>query len=220
MFKNSLKFIVTPLNLPLVERNGLLYECSEKFRMNSNKDLCDVWLIYKSIKTNDTWNMSISRRVKVGSLNASLFDSFQMNDTKTVWKYAFDNEFIKNNGGKIHSDVKYIIECSDDIKKNGSKNLLIDKNHVTVILESRYFIPIKIKSILSNLFYISGSQLQKLQKDGLISANFSAVMGKKQIVEVSKSIINSLKLGISVESNIQSDPNGLGYRTTIQKNWP
>ena len=58
---------VIPLDLPTISKKCSAcknneFECSKKFRVNSNKKLSDVWLIYKCTSCNSTWNMNVISR--------------------------------------------------------------------------------------------------------------------------------------------------------------
>lgn len=58
-------FELFPISTPILIRNNERFVCLEKFRINSQKSLSDVWLVYKSKKNNATWNMTILSRVNL-----------------------------------------------------------------------------------------------------------------------------------------------------------
>lgn len=84
--------------------------CSEKFRINSNKKLSDVWLIYKCLYCENTWKMKILSRKNLSQLDQELFRGFQENNAALAWKYAFDKSIAKNNKVRLSHHISIEIE--------------------------------------------------------------------------------------------------------------
>lgn len=102
---------VVAKNTPLLKkicpkcRSDRFY-CSDKFRINFNKKNIDIWLIYRCIKCESTYNLTISSRIKPGSISQKLLREFQENNTALAWKYAFSREIRRKN--KVESDFQSV----------------------------------------------------------------------------------------------------------------
>ena len=76
------------------------FTSSGLFRVNANRKNLDVWLIYKCIKCNTTWNLTILSRITTGSIPQDLLDGFHENDIELAKHYASDVTLIKRNGAE------------------------------------------------------------------------------------------------------------------------
>ena len=81
-------------NTPTLKRkcnhcNSNRFYCSNKFRMNAQKRNIDVWLIYRCVECDSTYNLTILSRTKPELIKKDLFSKFSENDEKLSWEYAF-----------------------------------------------------------------------------------------------------------------------------------
>jgi hypothetical protein len=160
-------FEVLPHEMPKIIRNNQKYTCSGKFRVNSNKSLSDVWLIYKSDRDNSTLNISIITRANLSKeIDAGLFDDFTHNSDEAAWKYAFDQNIMKKNNVEIDSVVPYNIEGPkiDEI-------LAANKSMVFAHVKCKYFMKLKVKDVLKNIFYFNKNQMQELIDFEILNLN-------------------------------------------------
>lgn len=74
------------------------FECSGCFRVNAQKRLLDVWLIYKCPECDDTWNLPVLSRVPPQMVPAALLDGFHRNDAALARRYALDGELMRRGG--------------------------------------------------------------------------------------------------------------------------
>ncbi len=178
-------FNVVPLSTPKLIRNNEYYVCTEKFRINSNKNLSDVWLIYKSEKDNSTWKMTILTRVdlsrRVDKELKELYGSFLSNEKKVAWEYAFDPEIVRQSGATIDSALNYEVYGPTIEELLGSA-----KEIITVLVSSQYFCSVKIKQILCSVLRLTGNQLNKFFERGcfLIKVKLNNKLGKRCFFEV------------------------------------
>ena len=98
------------------------FYCSEKFRMNTQKKNIDVWLIYRCIKCDNTYNMAIFSRIKPELINKDLFNKFFENNTEIAWEYAFSRVTSRKNNVELDfGSVEYDVQCNnisvEDISK-------------------------------------------------------------------------------------------------------
>jgi len=118
-YLNKYQWELIPENLPMVKRScpkcneKTNYINSEKFRINANKNIIDVWLIYKCEKCKSTWNMTIYERVKPCNISKTEYDKFLSNDRELAREYAFDSSIYSKNKPIAKEYIK-----SDDILRN------------------------------------------------------------------------------------------------------
>lgn len=77
------------------------YICSGEFRVNAQKKALDIWLIYKCVHCNTTWNSTIYSRVSAQKLGAALLEKFHSNDKNLAAKYAMDISLLQRNGATL-----------------------------------------------------------------------------------------------------------------------
>lgn len=68
--------------------------------MHKKKTL-DIWLIYKCVHCNTTWNSTIYSRVSAQKLGAALLEKFHNNDKNLAAKYAMDISLLQRNGATL-----------------------------------------------------------------------------------------------------------------------
>lgn len=56
------------------------FASSGKFRVNAQKKLIDIWLIYRCLACDQTWNHAIHERTSVRALPPDAFDAYMRND--------------------------------------------------------------------------------------------------------------------------------------------
>jgi len=64
------------------------FECSGKFRVNASGKRLDVWLIYRCVRCNTTWNREILARVKPGRIGKEPYQAFLDNDFELAMRYT------------------------------------------------------------------------------------------------------------------------------------
>ncbi|WP_228406965.1 DUF1062 domain-containing protein [Chryseobacterium sp. MYb7] len=87
-------------NTPLLKKkcsqcNSERFQCSDKFRLNAQKKNIDIWLIYRCIKCNNTYNMTVFSRIRTESISKEMFNKLSENNKEIAWEYAFSQELIK-----------------------------------------------------------------------------------------------------------------------------
>jgi hypothetical protein len=66
------------------------FACSDTFRVNANQRKIDVWLIYRCVDCDCTWNRTIFTRSTPEEIGLVLYRHFQDNHRETAWHYTFD----------------------------------------------------------------------------------------------------------------------------------
>jgi hypothetical protein len=81
------------------------FACSDKFRLNANQQKVDVWLIYRCVDCDKTWNYTLFTRCTPQHIGSTLYQKFQQNDQDTAWAYAFDRARLQRLGGRVDAAV-------------------------------------------------------------------------------------------------------------------
>ena len=77
------------------------YRSSGLFRLNAQKKALDIWLIYKCIHCDTTWNEEIYSRIRPQSLPPELLNRFQCNEETLAFQYASDAERLRRAGAEL-----------------------------------------------------------------------------------------------------------------------
>lgn len=152
------------------------FYCSDKFRMNAQKRNIDVWLIYRCIECDSTYNLTILSRTKPEQINKELFQQFTMNDNALAWEYAFSSETGRKNSVELdYSSVEYeilhdkisiqdILSCAHEI--------------ITFRIYTSFEFRLKLAAVIRYCLGLSASQFNHL-----IEANAIFMPGGNQIMK-------------------------------------
>ena len=83
------------------------YCCSDKFRVNANGKRIDVWLIYRCIDCDNSWNFGIFERRNRRDIEPTLLAALESNDPALARRHAFDVLALRSRVGRVEefSDV-------------------------------------------------------------------------------------------------------------------
>ena len=165
-------FIIIPKSSPQIIRRCARCEAnrfasSNKFRINANKKILDVWLIFKCIACDYTLNVSIFSRKSTKKIDRILLERFHKNDSELAWQYAFDPTYIERNmivDWGIEFDIlsqKRILDDCEFVKDDRDIAEIISLH-----LKSHYFLKISIVTVLRKILNLSRSTLEKMQLKG------------------------------------------------------
>ena len=184
-------------NTPLLKRkcshcyNDRFY-CSEKFRMNSQKRNIDVWLIYRCIKCDNTYNLTILSRTKPELINKELFRLFSENDVSTAWEYAFSAEMGRKNNVELdYKCVEYEI-LHDGISLKDILNM--DNEIITFRIKTSFEFDLKLSSVIRMCLELSANQLDRMMETGAISTPENRSLKKLKVKDGDTVLINKEKL--------------------------
>ena len=170
---------IIPKNTPMVIKHcskcnkKMNFYCSEKFRLNSNQQRVDIWLIYKCTKCDTTWKLSLMRGIKPNDMTPELFDRLTNNDKELAWKYAFDRHLLKQSGCAIdYSCVAYYVDGFDP------QDLELP---MCVHVQSQHFFDLKLSSFLAEQLGTSVSTIRKLAEKNLITTSLDCDIMKYRI---------------------------------------
>lgn len=75
-----------------------IFDCSERFRANSNGKLLDIWLVYRCRSCDATKNLTVVERRPVSKVPRALLDAAQRNDAAVARALARDTALVRRNG--------------------------------------------------------------------------------------------------------------------------
>lgn len=136
------------------------YICSGEFRVNAQQKSLDIWLIYKCVHCNTTWNSAIYSRVSPQQIGTDLLERFHANDETLATRYAMDIPLLQRNGAKIQMPAYQVV--GEDVS-------LTEEVHIKI--QSRYFLPLKISSILRTKLGISQREFDQLLLNNKIQSS-------------------------------------------------
>ncbi len=158
-----------PENLPKVKRNcpkcneKSHYICSEKFRVNANKNNLDIWLIYQCEKCKSTWNMTIYERIKPSDINKYEYEKFLSNDKELAREYAFNlSVYSKNKAEVILEEVNY------KLIERKLEAYYIKENELVIEILCKYPIEMRLDKLLSDKLELSRSKIKDMHRKGVI----------------------------------------------------
>lgn len=136
------------------------FYCSDKFRMNSQRKNTDVWLIYRCMECDSTYNLTILSRTNPAQIKKELFLKFSENNEITAREYAFSSEIARKNNVELdYSSVEYEIlhdkVSIDDI-------LSSDKEIITFKVQTTFEFDLKLSSVIRMCLGLSASQLNQM----------------------------------------------------------
>ncbi|MGH1516644.1 DUF1062 domain-containing protein [Chryseobacterium sp. JK1] len=136
------------------------FQCSDKFRLNTQKKNMDIWLIYRCVHCQNRYNMTLFSRIRTEKIDKDLFNKMSENDTMTAWEYAFSHEIRRKNNVEADLEtVDYEVIC-DGI----SVEDLPDSDHemLTIVIKSPFDFHLKISSVVRIGLKLSSGKLNRL----------------------------------------------------------
>jgi hypothetical protein len=156
------------------------FYCSEKFRVNANQKIVDIWLIYNCIHCEGTWNYPILSRVNINKIDSMLIQKFMNNDKETVWYYAFQINKLRKLCNDVNTDIRY------ELRKEKLDPL---SNEVTIRLCYKYDFGLRIDKLIAEIVGISRSKVNKFSQNGSILLNPNINMKSKVIDNLQITVI-------------------------------
>lgn len=168
---------VSPNNTPLLKKScshcdSKQFYCSEKFRINAQKKNVDVWLIYRCVKCDSTYNLTIFSRTRPTAIDSILFNKFQNNNTELAWKYAFSEEMRKKN--KVEADLTTVSYTLQYDQISSDELLSLNERILTFEVDYPFDFQLRLSSLIRTCLNLSSRQL-----DQLITQEAITVAGKK-----------------------------------------
>ena len=157
---------VVPLHTPRVLRHcakcGRVrrFASSDRFRLNAQQVTVDVWLVYKCVECECTWNCAIIERCPVRNIDPGTYGLFERNDKELAWSCAFDYRLLSGAGVQVDMTFEVSVESSEvglDDHVGGPR---------MIVIESRYPGIIRLDRLLAQQLRISRTFIQELVEGG------------------------------------------------------
>ncbi len=152
-------------NTPLLKKkcnhcNSERFHCSDKFRLNAQKKNIDIWLIYRCVKCNNTYNMTVFSRIRTESISKEIFNKFSENNTGIAWEYAFSHELKRKNN--VEADWESV-EYEMVYDKLLVENLInMDDEMISFQMQFSFDFNLRISTVIRTCLGISSSKLNLL----------------------------------------------------------
>lgn len=165
---NLFTYEIIAKETPYIKRNcskcktNTEFYCSEKFRVNANQKIVDIWLIYNCTLCEGTWNYPILSRVNINKIDSMLIQKFMNNDKETIWYYAFQINKLRKLCNDVITDIRY------ELRKEKLDSRF---NEVTIRLCYKYDFGLRIDKLIAEILGISRSKVNKLSQNGTILLN-------------------------------------------------
>lgn len=172
--------------------NSDRFYCSNKFRMNAQKKNIDVWLIYRCVECDSTYNLTILSRTKPELIKKDLFTKFSGNDENLAWQYAFSAETARKNSVELDvSSVEYEIRHEN---LSISDILEEDEEMIAFKVQTRYEFGLKLSSVIRVCLGLSANQLARMIEAGVIFTREGYPLKKHKARDGDVILINKEKL--------------------------
>lgn len=157
---------VVPLETPRILRHcakcGRMrrFASSDKFRLNAQQRKVDVWLIYKCLECESTWNCTILSRRAVKEIDPAQYLRFQLNDRELAWSYAFDLSLLSQLGVQVDEAVRIqVVRSGEALPGHGQQGK-------TIHLELAHPGIIRLDRLLAEQLQVSRSCLRRWVDNG------------------------------------------------------
>ncbi|RUU53104.1 DUF1062 domain-containing protein [Mesorhizobium sp. M2C.T.Ca.TU.002.02.1.1] len=139
------------------------YRCGEKFRVNANGKRIDVWLIYRCVDCDNSWNFTILERRNRRDIEPALLTALECNDPALVRRFAFDAAALRNRAGRVEEFADITVHKEPPAGEPG---------HATALwLELRLegTTPLRLDRLLAGELGLPRSRLQALEGRGRLT---------------------------------------------------
>ena len=136
-----------------------VFICSGQFRVNAQRRCLDIWLIYKCLSCDTTWNATIYSRVSPQSLPTDLLDDFYKSNEELVEHYAMTGDFLRGNGVEVGLPSYSVV----------GNNFSLDET-VELEIKSKYSCSMKVSSIVREKLNLSQKKYLQLILNGRIKS--------------------------------------------------
>jgi hypothetical protein len=138
------------------------YRCSGKFRVNANGKRIDVWLIYRCVTCDNSWNFGIFERSNRRDIEPTLLQALESNDPGLARRHAFDIVALRNQVGRVEEFPDVAVH----------KRLLGGAGEEAAVLELQLGLEmptsLRLDRLLANELGIARSRLQALEERRLL----------------------------------------------------
>jgi hypothetical protein len=98
---------ILPLRTPHIVRacprcgGARSFASSDRFRVNASGRKLDVWLIYRCVVCDFTWNLTVVERATPETIGAAQLAAYHRDDADLAWSCAFDAALLRRAGARL-----------------------------------------------------------------------------------------------------------------------
>jgi hypothetical protein len=183
------RWLVKPLSCPRVVRYcsgcgvAKAYICSERFRINAQKKIVDVWLKYRCIDCGDTWKLPLLERQAIAGLDKNLYAAFVNHDPALVSRYACDIAQLRQHALQVDADIEFAVERS--VEREYDIGCV---EGVLIVFDVPFQCEMRIDRLLSAELGVSRATVQRWGERGALR------LSNDESVVLSKPVRNGLQL--------------------------
>lgn len=173
-FIKKITWEVLPIEAPLYIKkcskckDSNQFYCSNKFRMNNQKKNSDVWLIYKCVECDHTFNITIHSRTKPHLIGENIFGKYINNDPDEALRLSLDADIINKNHIRVdYSSVRYEIKTSHEMTLN--EMIFLDEDQIEINISYPFNLNLKLSKIIRERLDISLSELSHMVEENILS---------------------------------------------------
>jgi len=146
------------------------FYCSNKFRMNNQKKNSDVWLIYKCLECDNTFNITIHSRIKPHLIEKDIYEKYMNNDVDMALGLSLDTDIISKNHIQVdYGSVKYEINVSQDITLNDM--IFLDEDMIRICISYPFNLNVKLSRVIRERLNLSLNELSYMIEENILSIN-------------------------------------------------
>lgn len=134
--------------------------CSNLFRVNAQRRYLDIWLIYKCVNCDTTWNAGVYSRISPQTLPGELLERFYCNDEVLAEEYAMNMEFLNKNGVEVLLPEYSVVGERFSVGEAEEETELEIKNESAL--------PVKVSAVVRNKLGLSQKAYLELISEGRI----------------------------------------------------
>jgi hypothetical protein len=138
------------------------YCCSGKFRVNANGKRIDVWLIYRCIDCDNSWNFGILERCNRRDIEPARLAALENNDPALARRHAFDVVALRSRAGRVEEFAEVAVHKQrlGDARENATA--------LELYLGLEMPTSLRLDRLLASELGISRSRLQALEERRLL----------------------------------------------------
>ncbi|MGE8555496.1 MAG: DUF1062 domain-containing protein [Chryseobacterium jejuense] len=193
-------WVVKAQNTPLLKKkcnhcDSERFYCSDKFRLNAQKKNIDIWLIYRCVKCNTRYNMTIFSRIRTESISKEIFNRLSENDVDLAWEYAFSRETRRKNNAEADLDsVEYEIQLDETPIE---QMMASDSEILSFKIKCPFEFNLKLSTVIRTCLQLSSNKMNQLIEADAIFVHERALQKKHKvqngdIVKIHKDILKSI----------------------------
>lgn len=151
---------IVPLRTPHVVRacprcgGPRAFASSDRFRVNASGRKLDVWLIYRCVACDFTWNLTVLERATPETIGAARLAAYHHNDAALAWSCAFDAALLRRAGARPEPAVPVRVERGP-----------LPAGPVAVLLDVPFPVQLRLDRLLARELGVPRSRLPELVDD-------------------------------------------------------